>query len=207
MTLHLEIISMAIQSLLIAAVWVALSKRNSGSDRQRQLIYLSGFSILILLPFICFCLPETIKAPIVSGNHLFSDSLAVGASLGKKAMTAVACVWVVGTVLFLVRLFCGHYALAKSLQNSWPAAPSLRERCLGLLPSDSTYSFVTLRVQPSDPAYGSQLAPCVTGTFRPVVYLPESASEWSDNDLRATLLHEIAHLRRRDLIVRGLAGC
>ena len=41
-------------------------------------------------------------------------------------------------------------------------------------------------------------SPVVVGAFRPVIVLPSSARSWSEERLRAVLLHESAHVRRRD---------
>ena len=40
----------------------------------------------------------------------------------------------------------------------------------------------------------------------PTIILPVSAEEWSDDRRRAVLLHELAHIRRRDLIGHIIAG-
>jgi hypothetical protein len=42
--------------------------------------------------------------------------------------------------------------------------------------------------------------------FTPTIILPASAEEWSDDRRRAVLLHELAHIRRRDLIGHVIAG-
>ena len=54
--------------------------------------------------------------------------------------------------------------------------------------------------------------PMLWGVSRPTLMLPRTALRWSDERLRVVLLHELAHLRRRDglslLIGRlGLAAC
>jgi beta-lactamase regulating signal transducer with metallopeptidase domain len=41
-------------------------------------------------------------------------------------------------------------------------------------------------------------SPLLTGWWRPLIYLPEAASEWPEEQLTSTFLHEFAHWRRRD---------
>lgn len=47
--------------------------------------------------------------------------------------------------------------------------------------------------------------PLVTGILHPVILLPASASEWTEDELRIVLLHELAHVRRGDIAVRAVA--
>jgi GWxTD domain-containing protein len=48
-------------------------------------------------------------------------------------------------------------------------------------------------------------SPVTVGLLRPVVILPEAWREWSHAKLRAVLVHEQAHARRRDPLVQWLA--
>ncbi len=43
--------------------------------------------------------------------------------------------------------------------------------------------------------------PFTWGIFRPKIYLPEAILSWPDQELRALLLHEFAHIKRKDLWV------
>ncbi|MFH1214804.1 MAG: TonB family protein [Candidatus Neomarinimicrobiota bacterium] len=47
-------------------------------------------------------------------------------------------------------------------------------------------------------------APFVKGFFRPVIYLPASITIWPEERLRNTLMHEIAHIKRRDILAIAL---
>jgi hypothetical protein len=47
--------------------------------------------------------------------------------------------------------------------------------------------------------------PIVIGILRPVVILPERATQWSDSDLDAVLTHEMAHIERGDLALALVA--
>lgn len=46
--------------------------------------------------------------------------------------------------------------------------------------------------------------PFACGLLRPTIVVPASAADWSDGRRRAVLAHELAHVRRSDLLVNGL---
>ena len=51
--------------------------------------------------------------------------------------------------------------------------------------------------------------PVAAGIFRPAVIMPDAADTWSESRLRVVLLHELAHVKRRDCLthVLGQAAC
>ncbi|MDR3310857.1 MAG: M56 family metallopeptidase, partial [Oscillospiraceae bacterium] len=55
------------------------------------------------------------------------------------------------------------------------------------------------------PVYRNPLAatPMLIGLFRPVIVLPDR--EFTDEQLRAVLLHELTHLRQRDILIKWLS--
>jgi len=47
--------------------------------------------------------------------------------------------------------------------------------------------------------------PMVCGIWRPLVVVPPTASEWSDERRRVVVLHELAHIKRRDCLTQAVA--
>ncbi len=107
----------------------------------------------------------------------------------------VAVVWAIGAGALLFRgvLAAGWAfwvrASARPLA-SWEAWWLLQE-CKGVLGvADPVAILESARVK----------SPCLLGLFRPALVLPAGlSSELSANELRLIMLHELAHLRRRDL--------
>jgi hypothetical protein len=49
--------------------------------------------------------------------------------------------------------------------------------------------------------------PFTFGTLRPVVLLPEESKAWPERRLRAVLIHELTHVRRKESLLNCLAAC
>ena len=47
--------------------------------------------------------------------------------------------------------------------------------------------------------------PLVCGLWRPMIVLPSSAAHWSDQRRRVVVLHELAHIKRRDCLTQAIA--
>ncbi|GLC23829.1 M56 family metallopeptidase [Roseisolibacter agri] len=53
---------------------------------------------------------------------------------------------------------------------------------------------------------GAPTIPLTWGVVRPTVLLPSNAADWSESRRRAVLLHEVAHIARRDCLTQTLAA-
>jgi beta-lactamase regulating signal transducer with metallopeptidase domain len=110
--------------------------------------------------------------------------------------------WAAGTALLLVPLAWSLCALAVVMRRARPAGEGLA----------SEVAAISRELGLRGPAYvrlgAPEAMPMVCGIFRAHLLLPSSAVEWPAARLRAVLLHELAHLRRRDplaLLVAQLA--
>jgi beta-lactamase regulating signal transducer with metallopeptidase domain len=104
--------------------------------------------------------------------------------------------WLGGFILFSTRV-------ARQLL----AAEGLRRRAA---PIDGGASFARAR---SDAGYTHDVpilvsldvdVPLALGMFHPAIIVPASSSEWSEEEWYVVLLHELAHLARRDLVARAV---
>lgn len=113
---------------------------------------------------------------------------------------AVIGLWLIGAALVFARVLIGLVAvqwLSRRTEDvsdaPWlPMARDMASR-LGITPR--------LRFLRS----GRASMPVATGVFRPAVIMPADADTWRESRLRIVLLHELAHVKRRDCLTHLLA--
>ncbi|CAN5830773.1 hypothetical protein BH11MYX3_BH11MYX3_46180 [soil metagenome] len=107
------------------------------------------------------------------------------------AWIALASVWALGTIVVLSRALLSYRATLQTARNA-PAAPASAQTLLASLGG-------TARLAVGDPSTG----PYVVGLLRPIIVVPPALLDDSAL-LRAALLHELAHVRRKDALGRFL---
>jgi beta-lactamase regulating signal transducer with metallopeptidase domain len=110
-------------------------------------------------------------------------------------------IWAIGALMFLARFALGVLAVRRLTQRSrriesgaWIAALEQATTQLGLRSMP--------RLVMSDEVDMAFTFDALT----PTIVLPTSAEEWLPDRSRSVLLHELAHIRRRDLVGHALAG-
>ena len=115
--------------------------------------------------------------------------------LPRWLLLALAAVWLAGALWLLVRRLRARQALVHLVRSARPAAGEevahMLLYCRDLL---------GLKRQVEIRTSAAVRSPLVTGVLRPVILLPEETVE--SQDLKCLLLHELNHVRRRDLWVR-----
>lgn len=120
-----------------------------------------------------------------------SHSAPVLARLGVALWAGVA-------AAILLRYLLGHLRVGRLRSRARPAEGEFPR---GIL-SAATRA-VDLR-RPPDVRLADIPMPVACGIVRPAVLLPCAAVGWSGKRLRMVLVHELAHVRRRDVAIQGL---
>lgn len=113
----------------------------------------------------------------------------------------VVAIWLVGLLLHLAR-FGAHLRAARALgRRAEPCPDRVRRRVRAIA------ARLNLRRVPTALVSPEVAVPGTFGIIRPTVILPRDAGAWSDERLEAALLHEMAHLGRRDYLTHLVAAC
>jgi beta-lactamase regulating signal transducer with metallopeptidase domain len=121
-------------------------------------------------------------------------------SLWPRVVNGALAIWVVGVLLFLIKLLAGFTATTLLTRRADKFKdPALVELFSSLLVEVNLKSAVRLlRSERTS-------MPIVYGIFRPAVLLPAEAETWSEERQRMVLLHELTHITRRDCLTQLLA--
>ncbi len=146
----------------------------------------------------------TSAMPSVTANPLAPESRTVPAPTGaappRERLWIVLAFWLAGAALVAGRWVAGWAALRRCVRRARPlAGPAWDEAAREA--SDRLLLDTPVQLLESDRVP----MPLAAGIVRPVVVLPEFAREWPDERRRAVIVHELAHVRRRDALAHGLA--
>jgi len=178
------LISVAIKSTVLLAAGLLCLRLLRGRDAAvRHLVCLVALGSAAVAPLLALWSPQwslLISVPAGAGAAMGGNGAAIG--MWSWPMT-VATIWVLGIVVMTVRALGG-----------WVVLLHARRRSTHFQDGDSA----EIRI-------GNVSTPLTCGALRPLILLPESARDWDEPRLRAVLLHESEHVRRRDCVAKYVA--
>jgi beta-lactamase regulating signal transducer with metallopeptidase domain len=156
------------------------------AHRVRMVVITAVWPVMALIAFDCLVpLPRFQVWEPAHGTFARSDAV--------FTMQAVMIAWFAGACLVLARDAARLHRLRLIIQD---AEPIIEPSWLNELEKGRRAFGIKTSI---DLRWTDQLGPCAAGWLRPVILLPRTASDWS-NEMRAQVLtHELAHFQRRDL--------
>ncbi len=198
-------------TILLLAAWACSLWLRRASAAARHVIWTLTVAGLLVLPVLSVVLPgwrvapvNRVKAatpqilsrpshaatPLEKAPSLSLQSAAVPAMIPRVLLL----VWAAGVTLVLGRLLIGMARASKMVRRARRVQIAMAgelARRLGL------HRHVVFRESDGDAA-----APMTWGLWRATIVLPEGASKWPDERLRVVLIHELAHVERRDCLIQ-----
>ena len=207
--------------VLASALAVAL---RAASAAERHLVWSAALAAALALPVIHLAAPAWHVLPLVGTGSVGAgpaadgpiaipadvvDPPAAAADAGPTAAPpltrtpgagrasslgrGLAMIWLVGASAFAARLVLAALRVRRHARDAGPACGPVAARLAELAAASGVHGAVLGLVS------RQELIPMAWGWRRPVVLLPKDAGSWPEGRLRAVLLHELAHIRRRDV--------
>ena len=131
--------------------------------------------------------------PVTSENGILQSNMSETGFTSLHWTEWIAVCWAGGVLFLITRLIVGigvvwHVSICSNNFNS-------------LIPHTPPNWRGPVSVRQSD----AVTVPMVWGLFRPVILLPADAEEWSPEQQRAVMLHELAHIQRQDWLMQTMA--
>jgi len=178
------VISVAIKSTVLLVAGLLCLRLLRGRDAAvRHLVCVAALVSALVTPLLARWPPQwSFLISVPAGPPAGSGGSDLGSNPWTWPMT-LASVWALGAFAMMARAVGGWVVL-------WRA----RRR--------STY----FDCQDGAEVRMSEVTtPLTCGIVRPLILLPRTAREWDDARMRAVLLHESAHVRRRDCLAKHVA--
>lgn len=200
----------------LGVAWLAAVVLRRRSAAAREQVWLAALAVALALPVLVATMPP-VAVPVATGirmvNAAFQATVFAGqgrAAIGAPPVTAAPggaerpldwsgwplWLWVAGAASGLARLLA-----------AWTALRRMRGGARWLDSAEVAEMRLTLGIREDVELLESRVAmPITCGLLRPAIMLPVEARAWSSDRRRAVLLHELAHVRRKD-VARQLAAC
>jgi beta-lactamase regulating signal transducer with metallopeptidase domain len=191
-------------ALLLAASGLAALLLRRASAAARHQAWALGVVLALLFPVLSFIVPAPPRASVSTAPSP-EPARALPATVGPWSAPGaaprwpawLALGWAAGSSLVGLRFLRGHLGARRLARRATPASAGawLTAR------SDAAAALGLRGAVPLGRAE-SAISPMTIGVLRPRVLLPAAADGWSPARLRAVLLHELGHVRRRDPLVQ-----
>lgn len=112
----------------------------------------------------------------------------------------LAGVYLIGLMWFALRLAVAEVRLWRVASHAEPASGAV------LAIAESAAQALGRKRLPRIATSDQITIPLVFGVVRPVVLLPKHFEDWHVDEQRATLLHELTHILRRDMLTQAIAA-
>ncbi len=187
-------VALALKAMaLLLGGWMAAHIFRRRSAAERHAVWLAFFCGLLLLPVLENRTPVVATLPVLPAEVAAAPAdpgLPVGAAFGqtRPARNYLGWLWGTGALLVLSYQILGLGLLTWRYRAARPIPGAARWRRVRILESEQC------------------LVPMTWGFLRPRVLLPVEARSWSRERRRMVLIHELTHVRRRDVWAQWLSN-
>jgi beta-lactamase regulating signal transducer with metallopeptidase domain len=182
--LETYLVSVVMKSTILLAAGLLLVRCLRGqSAAVRHLVCLTALGSAAVVPALALWLPQwSYFVAIPAGTGAALNPYRIGSAIHHWP-AILAKLWAVGAILLALRAAGGWLILQRARRSS------------------SHF----MQGEAAEVRIGNVSTPLTCGVVKPLIILPRSARDWDATRLRAVLLHEFAHVRRRDCLAKHVA--
>lgn len=197
---------LAKSTLLLAGAAAGARALRRGSAAARYLVWALSLAGLVVLPALVRLVPRWqpgLLAFLSPAPHAAAGGAALaagGTEAGVSPVIVVLAVWAAGAMVVLARLAFGLAAARRLARGAevvddaeWTELLERVGRAMGVRRAVSLLRSAEASM------------PLTWGAFHPSILLPAEADAWPEPRRRVVLLHELAHVARRDCLAQTLA--
>ncbi|MBV8550013.1 MAG: TonB family protein [Acidobacteriaceae bacterium] len=200
--------SLLIRSAVILAAAEILRRLPRKSDpAYRHRVVLAAFGLLLLWPLFSAIVPEIrlslwphlpTRGSVTVQQTIFLPERDLPAA---RRINWPLAIWATGAFLALAPVLIGHLRVLRMARRAAPLADQCWKDAL-----DEGCSQLGIRKKPDLLISVQPVMPLTFGMRRPRILLPAECLEWTPLRRRTVLLHEMAHVQRRDLSAQLFAS-
>jgi beta-lactamase regulating signal transducer with metallopeptidase domain len=174
-------------SLVVAAAGLLSLALRRQSAAFGHVVWTVALALCVLMPLGVLVLPSH-EVAVLQTAH----TLPLPRARGREWEGVILAMWLAGTSLVLLRELLAAFGLSRWRRH---AAPLTSTNWLATL---ARVGFDHQRLQVLESK--SVASPCTWGFVRPVLLLPTAGDSWPESARYAALMHELAHIERRDAV-------
>ena len=188
--------------LLMSAAGIASITLARKSAAVRHMLWTAALALSLVMPIAIATIPSlaVVPNPWRSSAPLATNASSIAADgLDQAGWPATIWIlWAAGALGFLLRDVVAHAVLKRWIRSAQPLRSECWIAALNCLPMEQQQG---IRVLESPHVAG----PCTWGLVRPMLLLPATGDAWSEAQRRSAILHEVAHIDRRDYLTTLLS--
>ncbi len=181
---------LALTSIILSLLFFSISYCLGRKNPSRYALFTGGAIVTLMLsPLLHFIPKLELQLPFLRTH----SSAPLGASDSSWGVWVLG-FWVLGSGLLFIRLAYHYLSVRKWRANA--------ERCTSPTWTHRLHECCSLLRMDTIPSLGlctEISSPVVTGLIYPQILLPNNSAEWSEETINHVLLHELGHVKRRDL--------
>lgn len=219
------LLSFAKATIVLALAQVVVTAIPSISAARKHLVLCVALSSFLVIPLVSLFAPRwnvEVKSAVVSAaaprttatsidpvsRPSQSSPTTINVPLTPKAATSflphlttlsvLAIIWAIGALVLLGRFGVAMLRLHSIVDNANDAPAAIAK----LL--DETREWMRIEAPVRLLVSDSIAVPMIWGVGAGTLLLPRAAEEWSEEELQATIVHELGHLQRLDYVALGI---